>query len=150
MSQDVCCQWYKRNYGVDSLSKLSSEQYEDIIIRANRNIRIAKPLTVIGTVEVATGLVAIGGGLLYTIYEIINMNDEFYGLIAATVGVPLVGIGGITAGYAMFSRAIWWKRKSNLLKVNGIENSSLEISPYFGWLYRQNYFGAKVSIPIPW
>ncbi len=138
-------QWYKDHYDVESISDLTDDQYNVLLVRANRAMSIGKNTGYLSLGAVTAGIVT---WKLFTSTSIAdNLNEEDgYFLFYSCWGLV---IGGIISYAFSASKCIEGsKQKSELESAFGKNISQISIQPIIGKHQNKSFFGAQLTFSL--
>jgi hypothetical protein len=144
-------QWYQKQYGADSISDLTEDQYNSALQNADRNLNAAKRLAKVGlgmTVGGA-GLAGVGFLVLMDGMTVERFKGQFdVGIGAIFGGIIISQLGIIPLLVAAPLKIIGSKRKSDIEMIFGKSLSAYSISPTLNWHQSSFVVGTQITIPL--
>jgi len=126
----VNAQWYYTNYGVTDINKLSKEQCDLALEKANKTIKTGKAMTIIGAGVCVIGAIMYSSGLneitSSTTYS--GIDD---GVNKGVAGAYIAGIGGVVAGIGI---PVWISgdAQKSQIEVALVKYKDISYIPSFG------------------
>lgn len=142
LTQEVHCQWYNWQYGIEKIHDLSEDQVNSARASSNLEMERGRKTLIYGLGGVATSFA------LYGIAVVLDKKGKGIEYYAETMILVLSGLGVLASVYGGGILMYAQKQKSDLEKAFGKTVSQISLTPIIGRSIGKNVFGAQITLSL--